>query len=269
VFSKTIVQLKADEAGQYPSDNILQENLRRLGFEIQFKSDPVEGMPKQFIITDLPDHKGKIVETASTWHYRDRAYSNISKMGNASVTKEIERYAIYYGASSRFEASMAVTRVNQGEICIFVSQNKLDQCAGCTEYVMNKLKNNNLSLFDFDDKNKSAIVHLFSTTSGANIASGRLISRKFLGYLMNSPIETLIAIFLFLLAISTFLLGFYFPQYIDSSTNHVIDPLTKNGRVFVERAWPASFISSLTAFLTLWLSFKRFSRDGVEWDWKL
>lgn len=268
MFSKTIVRLKAAKDSKYPSDETIKERLLGLGFEILFKPDPVTGPLPQVKIESLPGHEGKIVDAGSVWHYRDRAYVNISKMGNSSVTREVELYGIYYGATSAFEASVAVSRVNQGEICIFVVQKKLDQCARCTEHVIEFLKKDKSGVFQLDDRNTTAVVQLFSSSSGANIASGKLVSRTFLGSLRSSTTETTIALFLLVLAFGTFLAGLLFPAYIDQNGNQV-DPLTQTGRVFVERAWPASIIASITAFITLRLSFGRMSKEGVEWDWKL
>lgn len=268
MYSKTIIPLKGGRNGKFPSDEDIQRQLNGLGFELQYKSSPANEVETAVKITDLPDHKNTSVDIGSTWHHRDRAYGNLSKLGQSKLTKEIEKYAIYYGATSKFEASVSATRVNRGELCIIVVQRKLEQCARCTEHVLDFLRSNKGEIFDLGDKKNNATVKLYSTASGDNIASGNLVSRTFGQYLRSSSTETTVAVALLVLALLTFALGFFFPPYADGN-GALIDPLTESGRVFVERAWPASIIASATAFITLRLSFNRISKDGVEWDWNL
>jgi hypothetical protein len=130
VFARIAVSLKKDAAGAFPEDVVVRSMMKKLGFDIPFRTNP-DGTP---IDTVRISSGGAEIEVkaGSNAHFRNIASRTLDAATPPATRSEIERFGIYTGASSKFQANIFISRANAGDVTIFLYQASLDQLIPCS-----------------------------------------------------------------------------------------------------------------------------------------
>lgn len=262
MFTKISLPLiPTDEENGFPTDESIQDAFRGLGLQLARKFD-AKGEKETEICLNRIEPKGKVVPIGSTLHYRELSIQNAPKDTPEAVLRELTKYSIFFGAINHDEAFVYVTRVNWGEISIFVYQPDLTRCQRGSEKLLSRLLTTNVvNVAD----SASHPVLISSTRAGAQITRGLISNEKVRHVAASHPVE--IGIALFALLASALVLGVdsLFAPSADANGN-VVDPLGQIGRSITTAMWPTLLIASLTSAVTLLIHYWRTPRTFIRWD---
>lgn len=262
MFTKICLPLrKMPDDSEFPDDTIIQEAFRALGLQLVRKFD-ADGEKETEITLVHTEPKGKSVPIGSTLYYRELSLQNAPKDSPESICRELTKYGIFFGAITHDEAFIYVTRVNKGELSVFIYQPNLAKCQKGSESLLRDL----LELEIIDDASASSHpVTISSTRSGAQITHGTITNERVRHVASTHSVEIGI-MFAALMAAAAFLAIDMLFAPISPEGGEVIDPLGALGRAITTTLWPTLFVAALTSAITLMIHYLRTPQKFISWD---
>lgn len=143
---------------------------------------------------------GRSVAVGSVLHHRDLMMRNGRVLKSERHIAEFERYGIYFGTIPSRKAMVFASRVSDAEVSIVIYQKDISVLHKCTEAFFDDVLK--LSIFP-DRANLQNHVHVSSSSAGAEIANGILMTKSLSGLMFYKRKETVALVFsLVLLAVS-------------------------------------------------------------------
>ncbi|WP_422049612.1 hypothetical protein [Shimia sp.] len=234
----------------FPSDFEIQQFFEGWGFGLARKLD-AKGEPIDTHVTTNIEGAGK-VDCKTTLHYRDIAITGISTAdAHKNITKEIEKFCIFYGALPKYQAHIYVTRVSSGSISIFISAKDLGIAASSFIEILEVLRH---SSYVEQSKLPGSEVRIFSENKSDVVAEG-VVSFRPLGRLIKS-----VSVDLFLAGLlTTFLVLYHFFSRAAVFTENVF--LSTNSAAIFQ-----SLVASwVVLVLSILVQVYRFRTSPIDW----
>jgi hypothetical protein len=255
MFARIPVPLKSAEDGTQFDDARIRKAFQDLGFETRYDPDKID---EETGLIHTPTKGDTKVEIGSTAHHRDLAKRNINPDAPANVKSEIERFCIFTGASTIFQANLFITRVNTGEITIWCHQESLDKLIPFCQKIASTFSIGTISqIINLNElKSSSDTFRIISGKAGSVISHGSLEFGK--AWRLFNRRLTDIGLLCFSMLIFLITFGLHATKKYETKIDNkriMVDPLGDSVRAFVENTWPPSFVAALTISLTLAISY--------------
>jgi len=234
--------------------------MRKLGYHILFSdnAETVESGPSS------------TVESLGTLHSRERfralAKRNVDSEISSETRREIERYTIFYGASSGNKAEIFVTCVNNGEMTVWIYQKEMERALASAENFAARLisRRDNVFNMKLSFGRGGTPLDLETNATAAIVSQGYFSKDKKREFLRSKKVEvlsliTLSGVFMLLVTSNNTICNSDIGPFYLSPTNM---PCSLVGRL-----WPSLALSILILAVTLAVSFLTMPVKVIRWDW--
>lgn len=163
----------AENSAPFPDDSELLPELDKLGCNVRPRLLP-SGEFATLYTTELVE-KGTVATVGTILHHRDLAVRNGRHLEHSKTEKELEKYGIYYGVQSSFEAMVFVSRVSGDCLNFTVFQKNVSRLHECMKRFLHSV----LELSFVDEKRTiGSPVFIFSSGAGLEVGSGKVVQRS-------------------------------------------------------------------------------------------
>lgn len=239
------------------TDERIRTFFRELGYNLRSRRT-ADGMVevgegeamKQFIVDSTPYHQAL-------------ASKNLGAACVAAVRGEIERFTICYCVSSANETEIFVTRVNEGEVTVWIFQRLPAKLTRAAEHIAWRILKRGDGVFDV---RKAMANHtpleLSTADGGLTVSHGAFVSRRFGTFLRDRSVE----VALLMTAVTIGLITLLVDRVPKDGGAARVDPLPVWLRTFASATWPPSFYAAVTLLLTLTILYVSAPRRVLRWQ---
>lgn len=234
--------------------------MRRLGYHILFADSP------ETVESDHPATPGNSNLPHPRERFRALARRNVDTEINGETRKEIERYTIFYGASSGNKAEIFVTCVNNGEMTVWIYQKEMERALASAESFATRLVSRRDNVFNMKLSfgRRGTPLDLETNATAAIVSQGYFSKDKKREFLRAKKVEIL----------SVIALSGLFTLLV-TSNNTICHPGMTPFHLspadfpcsLVGRVWPSLALSIVVLTVTLVISFLTMPVKVIQWDW--
>jgi hypothetical protein len=234
-------------------------HFRRIGLEIRPRTDSKGEVSPVVVISEGP-YADKETQRGTEPYYRSLAYINLLDMKvGEDLRNESDQYCTFFGVTSRFQAYVLVTIVNEGEATVRVFKNAVDPLILATEEVFLATEEAaQANAWELQSRmgvgNELADVTVHDRSSGLKVLNGVRNHSPATQFLRKnwSAVATVAVVFAF--SVAAVLLATTF----DSDTNSAMERV-------VREAWPALLVGTVTLFFAQLAEYLTVRRSAFIW----
>lgn len=256
MFVRMPLTLKAELRTAVDTDHRIREFFRGLGYHVRPEK------VSSGLVTLAVDGQASQFALNSTEHHRALARKNVSATAAPMIKQEIGRFCICYCVSSGNETEIFVTRVNEGEVTVWIFQPLPAKLIRAADHVGWRIVRRGEALFDRRKAlaNRTPII-LSTTSTGLTVSEGSFATGSFAHFVAGRTVEVTLLIVTLLLGLATLLVD-RVPHLADATTT---DPLPALLRTFATATWPSALVAAATIAVTLLLNYWSQPKRTLRW----